>query len=122
MKYLCLAWEEERIFHEMDAADWQAIRQETLEYVEALRARGTLLDAQPLKGGGTGSTVRVRQGETFVTDGPYIESKEIIGGFFLIEARGIEEAVEVAAAWPSARLGAIEVRPLEEGLPTDARY
>lgn len=122
MKYLCLAWEEERIFDEMSAAEWQALRQETLDYVESMRAAGTLLDARPLKGAGTGATVRVRDGARSVTDGPFIETKELIGGFFLIEAESLEAAVEIAAKWPSARLGAIEVRPLEEGLPLDARY
>lgn len=122
MKFLCLAWEEERIFHDMSAADWETLREETLAYVDALRDAGTLVDAQPLKGGGTGATVRVRDGHMAVTDGPFVETKEIIGGYFLIEADSLEDAVGIAAKWPSARLGAIEVRPLEEGLPTAGRY
>ena len=79
-------------------------------------------DARPLKGGSTGASVRVRSGRRSVTDGPFIEAKEIIGGFFLIEADSLEAALEVAAAWPSARLGAVEVRPIEEGLAEEARY
>lgn len=122
MKYLCLAWEEERIFNDMSTADWQALRQETLDYVQTLSEEGILLDARPLKGAGTGAIVRVRRGERSVTDGPYTEAKEIIGGFFLIDVASLDEAVDVAAKWPSARLGAIEIRPIEEGLPADTRY
>lgn len=122
MKYLCLAWEEEAVFREMSTDDWQALRQETLDYVESLREAGILLDARPLKGGDTGATVQVRQGKRSVTDGPYTEAKEIIGGYFLIDVADLEAAVEIAAKWPSARLGAIEIRPIEDGLRTDARY
>ena len=68
------------------------------------------------------ATVRVRAGRPSVTDGPFAEAKEVIGGFFVIEARDREEAVEVASRWPSARLGAIEVRPIEEALPAAGRY
>ena len=57
-----------------------------------------------------------------VTDGPFAETKEQIGGFFLIEANDLDEAVQIAAKWPSARIGAIEVRPIEEALRMDGRY
>ncbi len=66
--------------------------------------------------------VRVRQGEVLLQDGPFTETKETVGGYFLIDVRDREEALEVAAGWPSARFGIIEVRPLEIGLPTDRRY
>jgi hypothetical protein len=64
----------------------------------------------------------VRNGKVAVTDGPFAETKEQIGGFFLIDAADLDEAVRIAAEWPSARLGTIEVRPLEDGLPADRRY
>ena len=64
----------------------------------------------------------MRDGKLTVTDGPFAETKEILGGFFIFEARDMHEAVEIAAKWPSARLGSIEVRPLEEGLRMDGRY
>ena len=122
MKYLCLAYEEQRIFDEMPEHEWEALRDETLAYVESLRAAGRLIDTQPLQSAATAATVRVRNGKVAVTDGPFAETKEQIGGFFLIEAADLDEAVRIAARWPSARLGTIEVRPLEDGLPEDGRY
>lgn len=122
MKYLCLAYEEERRLNALTEREWQALRQETLDYVEALRASGQLLDARPLQSARTAATLRVRNGKLSVTDGPFAESKEQIGGFFLIEAADFEEAVGIAAKWPSARIGSIEVRPAEDGLRLDRRY
>ena len=66
--------------------------------------------------------MRVRSGKLSVTDGPFAETKEQLGGFFLIEARDLNEAIQVASKWPSARLGTIEVRPIEEELRQDRRY
>jgi hypothetical protein len=66
--------------------------------------------------------VRVRGGKVSVTDGPFAETKEQLGGFFLIDARDLNEAIQVASRWPSARLGTIEVRPIEEELKADRRY
>ena len=63
-----------------------------------------------------------RDGRVLVTDGPFAETKEQIGGFFLFEAASLQEALDVAAKWPSARLGSIEVRPIDEGLRVDRRY
>jgi len=122
MKYLCLAYEEEQKLNNLSEGEWQVLRQETLDYVEALRASGHLLDARPLRSATTASTLRVRNGKLQVTDGPFAETKEQIGGFFLIEASDREEAVRIAAKWPSARLGSIEVRPVDEELRLDRRY
>jgi hypothetical protein len=122
VKYLCLAYEEERALTALTDAEWRALRQETLDYVEALRASGRLLDARPLQSATRASTLRVRDGKLSVTDGPFAETKEQIGGYFLIEAGDPEEAVRIAAGWPSARLGTIEVRPVDEELREDRRY
>jgi hypothetical protein len=122
MKYLCLAYEEQRVLDDLSLAEWQALRDETLTYVDSLRASGRLIDTQPLQSAATAATVRVRNGKVAVTDGPFAETKEQIGGFFLIDAADLDEAVRIAAEWPSARLGTIEVRPLEDGLPADRRY
>lgn len=122
MKYLCLAYEEQRVLDDLTHAEWQALREETLAYVDSLRARGRLIDTQPLQSAATAATVRVRNGKVAVTDGPFAETKEQIGGFFLVEADSLDDAVRIASDWPSARLGAIEVRPIEDGLPTDRRY
>jgi hypothetical protein len=122
MKYLCLAYEEEKTFHDMSRSEWDALRKETLAYVEALRKNGHLVLTNALQSARMASTVRVRSGEVLVLDGPYAETKEQLGGFFLIEAKDMNEAIEVASRWPSARLGSIEVRPIEEELREDRRY
>lgn len=122
MKYVCLAYEEEAKLNCLSKAEWDSLRTETLAYVEKLRAMGILLAAEPLQSIRTAATVRVRQGKISVTDGPFAETKETLGGFFLIEVRNREEALKVAIEWPSARIGGIEVRPIESGLPQDRRY
>ena len=122
MKYLCLIYEEESTFHELPQDEWHTLRRDVLDYVEKLRADGTLLDAQPLQSAKRTSVLRVRRGNVSVTDGPFVETKEQIGGFFLIEAADTAEAIRIAAGWPSAHLASIEVRPIEEGLPLETRY
>jgi len=122
MKFLCLAWEEEATLNALTRAEWDALRRETLDYVEALRRSGHLILTEPLQSARTAVSVRVRDRRRVTTDGPFVETKEQLGGFFLIEARDRTEAVELAARWPSARLGTIEVRPLETGLPEERRY
>ena len=122
MKYLCLAYEEERTLNELSEREWQVLRTETLEYVEGLRASGRLLDARPLQSATAASTVRVRNGRLAITDGPFAETKEQIGGYFLIEADDFDEALRIAADWPSARFGSIEVRPVDEELNAGRRY
>lgn len=122
MVYLCLAYEEEQKLNALSQAEWHALRKETLEYVEALRAGGRLVDARPLQSATTAATVRVRDGKRSVVDGPFAETKEQIGGYFLVNAADLDEAIRIAAGWPSARLGTIEVRPVEDGLNAESRY
>jgi hypothetical protein len=122
MKYLCLAYEQESLFDRMPRDEWDALRRETMAYVDDLTRSGTLIVAHPLKSVRTAATVRVRDGRVTTTDGPFAETKETLGGFFLIEARDLNEAIRIASRWPSARMGSIEVRPIETGLPLDTRY
>ncbi len=122
MKYLCLAYEEESKLNSLSRSEWDLLRRETLECVEALRQEGRLISAEPLQSVTTARTVRVRDGRRSVTDGPFAETKETLGGFFLIDARDIDEAIQIASRWPSARLGSIEVRPVETGLREERRY
>lgn len=122
MKFLCLAYEEEAKLSALSKADWDGLRAETLAYVEKIRTMGVLIAAEPLQSVRTAATVRVRQNKVSIVDGPFAETKETLGGYFLIEVRNRDEALKVAAEWPSARLGSIEVRPIEEGLPQDRRY
>lgn len=122
MKYLCLAYEEEAKLNALSRPEWDALRAETLAYVDALRQSGQLVTTNALQSARTAATLRVRNGQLTTTDGPFAETKEQIGGFFLIEARDFNEAIQIAANWPSARIGAIEVRPIEETLPLERRY
>lgn len=122
MKFLCLAYEEEAKLNALSRSEWDALREETLSYVEAIRQSGHLIVTQALQSGRTAATLRVRSGKLLVTEGPFAETKELIGGFFMIEAKDRQEAIAVASKWPSARLGAIEVRPIEEELREERRY
>lgn len=122
MRFLCLAYEEEQKLNALSRSKWEVLRQETLDYVEALEQAGHLIDTRPLQSATTSRTVRVRDGKRTVTDGPFAETREQLGGYFLIEAADFDEAVEIASNWPSARIGTIEVRPIEDGLRRDRRY
>lgn len=122
VRFLCLAYEEEAVLNGLSRDEWHVLRQETLDYVELLLERGILLDALPLQSATKAATVQVRGGRLSVTDGPFVETKEQIGGFFVIEVEDREAAVEIAAKWPSARLGTIEVHPIEPELRMEQRY
>ncbi|HXV37921.1 MAG TPA: YciI family protein [Myxococcota bacterium] len=122
MKYLCLAYEQEQQLDALSRAEWEALRGETLDYVQALQQSGQLILTHALQSVETATTVRVRNGAPSITDGPFAETKETLGGFFLIEAKDLNEAIRVASKWPSARLGSIEVRPIEPALRHDTRY
>ena len=122
MKYICLAYEEESILNALSNDEWNLIRKETLDYVEQLKKSSTLIAAEPLQSVSKAASVRVRRGKISVTDGPFAETKETLGGFFLIEAKDLNEAIGIASKWPSARFGTIEVRPIEQGLREESRY
>ena len=122
MKYICLAYEEESALNVLTKGEWDILRRETLNYVDELRNRGHLISAEPLQSARTAATVRMRGGKLSITDGPFAETKEQLGGFFLINARDLSEAIQIASKWPSARLGSIEVRPVENELREESRY
>lgn len=122
MTFIGLAYEEQRVLDDLTEVEWHALREETLDYVEQLRASGCLIDARPLQSARTAATVRVRSGQVSVTDGPFAETKEQLGGFFIFQAASMDEALRIAERWPSARLGTIEVRPLDDGLRLESRY
>jgi len=118
MKYLCLAYYDEKAFEAMSKPELDAIVSKCPQYDEALRASGHLVVQASLGSPRATTTVRPRNGKPSVTDGPFIETKEQVGGFFIIEARDLNEAIRVASKHPAANLGeqvgwAIEVRPIE---------
>ena len=90
------------------------VMKEYSAYTQMLKDRGIYLGGEALQPNPTATTVRVEDGRTIVTDGPFIEAKEALGGFYLVEARDLDEALELAAACPGAKWGAIEVRPVWE--------
>lgn len=121
MKFLCLVYHDEKNLDAMSRADWDALVQDHLAYDEELRQRGHFLLGQALGPVRTATTVRVRNGSASVTDGPFAETREQLGGIILIEARDLDEAVRIATDIPSARLGTIEVRPALELEPTPVK-
>ena len=122
MKYLCLAYEQESKLAALSHEQWQSLREETLAYVDEMRRSGHLITTWPLQTARSATTLRVRNGQLSATDGPFAETKEQLGGFILVEARDLHEAIQVAGRWPSARIGSVEVRPVAEGLPREGRY
>ena len=107
MKYLCLVY--------LEKDKWSAVPdRECANCGNDLRKSGVLLAAEPLHPVETATTVRVRNGRMTVTDGPFAETKEALAGFYLIEARDLNEAIQLASQIPPAREGSIEVRPVRE--------
>ena len=104
MKYLCLAYEEEAKLSALSRSEWDALRNETLAYVESLRENHHLIATQALQSARTATTVRVRHAHTSVTDGPFAETKEQLGGFFMIEARDLDEALRLAAVEDASQI------------------
>jgi hypothetical protein len=97
-----------------DMAVIQQVMDEYTAYTQMLRDRGAYLAGEALQPVTTATTVRVQDGRTVTTDGPFVETKEAIGGFYIVEARDLDEAIELAAACPGAKYGSMEVRPLME--------
>ena len=114
MKYLCLVFFDEKNHEAMTEQEGQELTDEALEYDDFLRRGGHLITANALQPVSSASTVRIRNGKVSVTDGPFAETNEQIGGFVLIEAKDLNEAIQLASGIPPIRLGGIEVRPVME--------
>jgi|SRR5688500_4014418 len=114
MRYLCLVYRVEDPANALSESEEQALIDESLEYDEQLRKSGHFIAANALQPPEAAAIVHVRSGRVSVTDGPFTETKEQIAGFILIEARDLNEAVQVASKDPTARYGFIEVRPVRE--------
>jgi hypothetical protein len=114
MKYLLLVFYDENVRNGLSEPESQALIREAIEFDNGLRANGHLIAAHPLEGVHSATTLRSRGGKLAITDGPFAETNEQIGGFLLIEARDLNEAIQIASRVPPARLGGIEVRPIIE--------
>jgi hypothetical protein len=119
-QYVLLFYRPEQDVDDLPEDDRKAIVGEYVALVEDLRAKGAYVTGAPLQSVATATTVRVRAGEVVITDGPFAETKEQLGGFFLIQADSPAEACAVAARVPAARSGSVEVRPVVPA-PVEAR-
>ena len=114
MKYLCLIYDEEKTLAAMSEAEMNALMGEFFTFTESIRKSGHYLGGEALQPIRTATSVRVRNGKMSTTDGPFAETKEQLGGYYLINAKDLNEALQIASRIPSARLGTIEVRPIQE--------
>jgi hypothetical protein len=114
MKFMFLIYHDEKTLDALSAGEMQALVDAALEYDDEIRRSGHHIVSNALQRARTARTVRVRGGAVTATDGPFAETKEQLGGFFLVEAEDIDEAVELASRFPPARLGVVEVRPVQE--------
>jgi hypothetical protein len=113
MKFICLICAE-KVMEQMPKADADKHYQEYSEFTMDLKRNGHFISGNRLTPADTAVTVRVRNGKVTTTDGPFAETKEQFGGYYVIEARDLNEAIQVAAKIPGARLGCVEVRPIAE--------
>jgi len=111
MQYLVLIYSEEPA-GAPDPEQIGAVMTEYNAYTDMLRERGALVAGEALQPTATATTVRIRDGQTMTTDGPFAETKEALGGFYLIEAKDLDEALALGGACPGAKWGSIEVRPI----------
>jgi hypothetical protein len=119
-KYLLLCYTDEQYWHEAGEAAHQKAMEEAVQHILEIKAKGQYLSSAPLQPTATATSVRVRDGKRLVTDGPFAETREQLGGFYLIDAKDLDEAIGIAARTPGARVGTAEIRPVMElaGLPT----
>lgn len=111
MKYILLIYSDENAWTEREREDCYA---ESTQLTQELNANGQFLGASPLDSVATATTVRVRDGKKLITDGPFAETREQLGGYFLIDAKDLDQAIAIAARIPSARKGTVEIRPIIE--------
>ena len=112
MQYMLMIYSEQSRIGAMTQDEGQKMMSAFLAYTEALKAAGAYVGGDRLQPTSTGATVRVRDGQTQVLDGPYADTKEQLGGYYLIEAADLDEAVKWAARCPGAQVGSMEVRPV----------
>jgi hypothetical protein len=114
MKFMLLIYNEAPLLDPHPGAETDALLRECFEHADELRDGGQLIESQMLESPRTAKSVRIRNGRVKAIDGPFAETKEMLGGFNLIEARDIDEAVEIASHFPWARTGCVEVRPVRD--------
>jgi hypothetical protein len=118
VKYMLLICRDEPVWDKLSVAERQRIYADTVKIQEELTARGQYLGGHPLYPSSSATSVRVRDGKRLVTDGPFAETREQLGGYMLIDVKDLDEAIGIAARLPLARTSTVEVRPVREGAPT----
>jgi len=113
MKYLCLIYDEERKMGAMSKADMDALMGAYFAFTEDIKKSGHYRAGEALKPVQTATSVRVRNGKLSTTDGPFAETKEQLGGFYMVDATDLNEAIQIASRIPGAKTGTVEVRPVE---------
>ena len=114
MKYLCLIYSDESQWPKLPPAAMEKMSKDYFAYTQSIQQSGHYLGGNPLQPTQTATTVRVRDGRLSTTDGPFAETKEQLGGYYLIEARDLNDAIQIAARIPGAHYGSIEVRPIAD--------
>lgn len=114
MQYLCLIYDDEKAWEKLPQAESERIMGEFHDFTESVRKSGHYIGGNALAPTHAATTVRVRQGKVAATDGPFAETKEQLGGYYLLKARDLNEAIQLAARIPGARFGSVEVRPVLE--------
>jgi hypothetical protein len=117
VQYLCLIYEDEKEWQKMPKAETDKVMNEFFAYTNSIKSSGNYVGGNALQPSHTATTVRVRNGKLATTDGPFTETKEQLGGYYLLQARDLNEAIQLAARIPGARMGAVEVRPVAEVAP-----
>lgn len=119
MKYICLVYYDEQIMKNMSQEEWDSLNRECMACVAGLTDSGHFVDGAPLETTDSATTLRMRDGKAITTDGPFAETKEQLAGFYMLEARDMNEALRLAQKIPPARYGSVEVRPVRELVEQD---
>lgn len=114
MKFLMLVYTDDSMLQELPEGEFDRLMHGCITHADELKGAGKLIDSQQLEAANTAKSLRVRNGRATVTDGPFAETKEILGGFNLIEAADIDEAIRIASAFPWAKFGCLELRPVRD--------
>jgi hypothetical protein len=114
MKYMLLIYDDEHVSERMSETERHRLFGEYMQFTEQIKTTGQHIASAPLQPVATATSVRVRDGQQLITDGPFAETREQLGGYYLVDARNLDEAIALAARIPSAKLGTIEVRPVME--------
>ncbi len=117
MKYMLLLYRDEPAMEKMSLTERQQVYNEMVQISEEITARGQYLAGSPLHPSSAATSVRVRDGKPLVTDGPFAETREQLGGYMIIDVKDLDEAIAVAARLPLARTSTVEIRPVRDGAP-----